>query len=206
MSPKLLCTLKHSTHTHLKHTYNKASTLNCILTTENIVRKYLYLWWELPDDSLGLRKNKKCFKMKLHYHSHWTVLSDLVDSRGWRTVTCRIILKQQFVNQGLCAGHEALCPWNKLLAADVAGEMSKLKWYKGHVIQVEGIITSLKIVSQLWYTEMKWLLKKWIVSKIRRRKYRPDSFFFCQLFSAHRDTELFLYLGVSLSISLPFIG
>lgn len=38
--------------------------------------------------------------------------------------------------------------------------MSKLKWYKGHVIQVEGLIISLKIVSQLWYTEMKWLLKK----------------------------------------------
>ena len=32
--------------------------------------KYLYLWWELPDDSVGLRENKKCFKMKLHYHSH----------------------------------------------------------------------------------------------------------------------------------------
>ena len=199
--------LKHSSHTHLKHTYNKASTLNGILTTDNIVRKYLYLWWELPDDSLGLRKNKKWFKMKLHYHSHWTVSSGLVDSRGWRQW-----LVESSLNSGLWtrrsvhAGHEALCPWNKLLAADAAGEMSKLKWYKGRVIQVEGIITSLKIVSQLWYPEMKWLLKSELWVKLEGENIGQIFFFFCQLFSAHRDTELFLYFGVSLSISLPFIG
>lgn len=59
------------------------------------------------------------------------------------------IRKQQFVNQASCTGHEALCPRNKLLTVDVVGKRSKVKWYNGHVIQVESIIISLMIMSQL---------------------------------------------------------
>lgn len=113
-------------------------------------------------------------------------------------------LKQQGGPQSSWAGLEGLCPCNEFLTADVTEKRSRSKQYHGRVMQVESVIISLMIMSQLQYIETEWLGKK-VNHEYRQKKKRQPRFFFFFFVSSPQHMELFLYFFVSLNTSFPFI-
>lgn len=108
---------------------------------------------------------------------------------GHEHAECSLI--QQCGPQSSWAGHEGLCPCNEFLTADVTEKRSRSKQYQGRVMQVESVIISLMIMSQLQYIETEWLGKK-SESRVQIEREMPAQIvFFCQQSSAHGTVPLF---------------